>query len=139
MPAQPPDAERRYSGRILARGGLLHVRDALSRRAARVRFDRDPPGTRLTGAMASPRILVTGSCGLIGSDVCRSTSAAPGLRRSPASTSNHRAVFFGPEGDTSWALERLRARKSRPIGTRPLDIRDRARSARAWPKSFAPA
>jgi CDP-paratose 2-epimerase len=71
----------------------------------------------------NPKILVTGSCGLIGSEVCvyfaRRQFRVYGL------DSNHRAVFFGPEGDTSWSLQRLR-------DTIPnyqhaaLDIRDRA-------------
>ena len=67
-------------------------------------------------------VLVTGSCGLIGSEVsvffARQGFQVVGI------DSNHRAVFFGPEGDTSWVLERLR----RDIpGYRhvPIDIRDR--------------
>jgi len=50
--------------------------------------------------------LVTGSCGLIGSEVCTYLA-----RRGFAITgidSNERAVFFGPEGDTRWTLERLK-------------------------------
>jgi CDP-paratose 2-epimerase len=74
--------------------------------------------------MASPKILVTGSCGLIGSDVAvyfgRAGFAVTGI------DDNHRAVFFGPEGDTSWTLERLRAQIP---GYRheAFDIRDRQR------------
>ena len=66
--------------------------------------------------------LVTGSCGLIGSEVCVHLANA-GFEVAGID-SNERAVFFGPEGDTSWSLERLR--KSIP-GYRhfPLDIRDR--------------
>jgi CDP-paratose 2-epimerase len=52
-------------------------------------------------------VLVTGSCGLIGSEVTRSFArlgfCITGI------DSNHRAVFFGPEGDTSWVLGQLRA------------------------------
>ena len=52
------------------------------------------------------KALVTGSCGLIGSEVSiqlgRSGFQVFGV------DSNERAVFFGPEGDTSWSLERLR-------------------------------
>jgi CDP-paratose 2-epimerase len=68
------------------------------------------------------RILVTGSCGLIGSEVCRWFGRigfeVHGI------DSNHRAVFFGPEGDTSWSLVRLREEVP---GYRhsALDIRDR--------------
>jgi CDP-paratose 2-epimerase len=49
--------------------------------------------------------LVTGSCGLIGSEVAV-FFAQQGFR-SVGVDSNHRAVFFGPEGDTSWMRERL--------------------------------
>jgi len=52
------------------------------------------------------RILVTGSSGLIGSEVCV-FFASQGFRVTGVD-SNHRAVYFGPEGDTSWVLERLR-------------------------------
>jgi CDP-paratose 2-epimerase len=52
-------------------------------------------------------VLVTGSCGPIGSEVTRSFArlgfCITGI------DSNHRAVFFGPEGDTSWVLGQLRA------------------------------
>jgi len=51
-------------------------------------------------------VLVTGSCGLIGSEVsvffARQGFQVQGI------DDNHRAIFFGPEGDTSWVLERLR-------------------------------
>jgi CDP-paratose 2-epimerase len=40
--------------------------------------------------------------------------------------SNHRAVFFGPEGDTSWVLERLR-RDIPGYRHEAVDIRDRDR------------
>ena len=49
-----------------------------------------------------PSILVTGSCGLIGSEV--SVYFANKGFRVIGIDSNHRAVFFGPEGDTSWVL-----------------------------------
>ncbi len=53
-----------------------------------------------------PTVLVTGSCGLIGSQVAMYFAsegyAVWGI------DSNHRAEFFGPEGDTSWMLEHLR-------------------------------
>jgi CDP-paratose 2-epimerase len=52
------------------------------------------------------KILVTGSCGLIGSEVCGWFGRA-GFRVYGID-SNHRAAFFGPEGDTSWSLKRLR-------------------------------
>jgi len=67
-------------------------------------------------------VLVTGSCGLIGSEVCL-FFAREGFRIIGID-SNHRAVFFGPEGDTSWVLSHLREQIS---GYRheALDIRDR--------------
>ena len=67
-------------------------------------------------------VLVTGSCGLIGSEVCV-FFARQGFRVSGVD-SNHRAVFFGPEGDTSWALDRLR-REIPEYRHSALDIRDR--------------
>ena len=52
------------------------------------------------------KALVTGSCGLIGSEVCvhlaRSGYSVFGI------DNNERAVFFGPEGDTRWSLSRLK-------------------------------
>jgi CDP-paratose 2-epimerase len=72
--------------------------------------------------MSVASVLVTGSCGLIGSEVsvyfARQGFDVIGI------DSNHRAVFFGPQGDTSWVLERLR---SEIPGYRheALDIRDR--------------
>ena len=67
--------------------------------------------------------LVTGSCGLIGSEVsgylAREGYQIFGI------DNNERAVFFGPEGDTSWTLQRLR--RTIP-GYRhfSLDIRERS-------------
>ena len=68
------------------------------------------------------KVLVTGSCGLIGSEVCL-FFAREGFRIIGID-SNHRAVFFGPEGDTSWVLSHLREQIP---GYRheALDIRDR--------------
>lgn len=49
--------------------------------------------------------LVTGSCGLVGSQVTRWFDqlgfSVTGI------DSNHRAIFFGPEGDTRWVLKQL--------------------------------
>jgi CDP-paratose 2-epimerase len=67
-------------------------------------------------------VLVTGSCGLIGSEVTRWFArlgcSVTGI------DDNHRAVFFGPEGDTSWVLRQL---QSDVPGYRhvAIDIRDR--------------
>jgi CDP-paratose 2-epimerase len=54
----------------------------------------------------SRNALVTGACGLIGSEVC--LYLAHNGFRIFGLDNNQRAVFFGPEGDTSWSLERLR-------------------------------
>src|SRR5579863_9657194 len=72
--------------------------------------------------MAPPVVLVSGSCGLIGSEVCvffsRLGSRIVGI------DDNHRAEFFGPEGDTRWVLDRLR-RDIPEYRHEPLDIRNR--------------
>jgi CDP-paratose 2-epimerase len=72
--------------------------------------------------MSSPLALITGSCGLIGSEVCvyfhRLGFRIAGI------DNNQRAVFFGPEGDTSWVLARLSAEIAGYMH-HALDIRDR--------------
>jgi CDP-paratose 2-epimerase len=66
--------------------------------------------------------LVTGSSGLIGSEVCRHLSgegyAVHGI------DNNQRAVFFGPQGDTRWSQARLTA-DLRRFTHHELDVRDR--------------
>ncbi|HKE28852.1 MAG TPA: NAD-dependent epimerase/dehydratase family protein [Bryobacteraceae bacterium] len=56
--------------------------------------------------MSRPSVLITGSCGLIGSEVAlffaRQEFSVAGI------DSNHRAVFFGPDGDTRWMLGQLK-------------------------------
>src|ERR1700689_1607476 len=56
--------------------------------------------------MPDPTVLVTGSCGLIGSQpaVFFPHQGFDGF----VIDSNHDAVFFGPQGYTSWVLDRLR-------------------------------
>ena len=71
---------------------------------------------------AGRKVLVTGSCGLIGSEVSR-FFGRQGLRIYGIDD-NHRAVFFGPEGDTSWVLDCLR-REIPGYSHASLDIRDR--------------
>ena len=70
------------------------------------------------------KLLVTGSSGLIGSEVC--TYFAENGWMVYGIDSNQRAVFFGPQGDTRWNQARL----SEKLGIRfhhiELDIRDRA-------------
>jgi CDP-paratose 2-epimerase len=67
-------------------------------------------------------VLVTGSCGLIGSEVSvyfgRLGYQVAGV------DNNQRAEFFGPEGDTAWNLQRLRA-ELREYRHYAFDIRDR--------------
>jgi CDP-paratose 2-epimerase len=74
--------------------------------------------------MRTRKALVTGSCGLIGSEVAiffaRAGYAITGI------DSNHRAVFFGPEGDTAWSLGRLR-KEIAGYRHEAVDIRDRER------------
>jgi CDP-paratose 2-epimerase len=72
--------------------------------------------------MAAKSVLVTGSCGLIGSEVCL-FFAGEGFRIIGID-SNHRAVFFGAEGDTSWVLAHLR-QEIPGYRHQALDIRDR--------------
>jgi CDP-paratose 2-epimerase len=66
-------------------------------------------------------VLVTGSSGLIGSEAVeyfdRQGHRVVGL------DNNMRRVFFGPQGDTLWNLERLK-RDTRQFTPVPLDIRD---------------
>jgi CDP-paratose 2-epimerase len=66
-------------------------------------------------------LLVTGSCGLIGSEVA--TYFAKLGWRVVGIDNNLRAVFFGPEGDTRWTLARLQELPG--YEHRDLDIRDR--------------
>jgi len=68
------------------------------------------------------KILITGSSGLIGSEVCTYFSSrgwdVHGV------DSNMRAEFFGPEGDTRWNQRRLQSELPR-FTHHELDIRDR--------------
>ena len=73
--------------------------------------------------MSSKQALITGACGLIGSEVSLHL-ARQGFRVSGIDN-NQRAVFFGPEGDTSWSLQRLQKNIS-DYQHFDIDIRDRA-------------
>lgn len=72
--------------------------------------------------MSSTKILVTGSSGLIGSEVCTYFSnkgyTVHGL------DNNQRAVFFGKQGDTTWRLKELQNSLT-DFYHNDLDIRDR--------------
>jgi CDP-paratose 2-epimerase len=69
-------------------------------------------------------LLVTGSSGLIGSEVCLYFARELGYAVHGVDN-NQRAVFFGPQGDTRWNQERLR-RELPGFVHHELDIRDRA-------------
>jgi CDP-paratose 2-epimerase len=68
-------------------------------------------------------VLITGSAGLIGSEVCQAFDergyAVHGL------DNNQRRQFFGPEGDTSWNEKRL-ASTLKNYTHHAVDMRDRA-------------
>ena len=68
------------------------------------------------------KVLVTGSSGLIGSEAVAFYDAAG--HEVVGVDNNMRAAFFGPKGDTTWNLERLR-QATRRFSHRDLDIRDR--------------
>jgi CDP-paratose 2-epimerase len=67
-------------------------------------------------------VLVTGSSGLIGSEVC--TYFAGIGYRVHGIDNNQRAVFFGPQGDTRWNQRRLE-RELPGFEHHELDVRDR--------------
>ena len=69
------------------------------------------------------RILVTGSNGLIGSEVCLYFGARGFDVR--GIDNNQRAVFLGPQGDTRWNQRRLERALSR-FQHHEMDVRDRA-------------
>jgi CDP-paratose 2-epimerase len=80
-------------------------------------------------------VLVTGSCGLIGSEAtvyfARLGFEITGV------DNNFRATFFGPEGDTRWTLERLQ-RDCASYCHANMDIRDR-KGVLALMKELRPA
>ena len=80
-------------------------------------------------------LLVTGSSGLIGAEVC-SHFAALGYSVHGLDN-NQRAVFFGPPGDTRWNQRRLE-REVPGFVHHELDIRDRA-GVRALVEELRPA
>jgi CDP-paratose 2-epimerase len=69
-------------------------------------------------------LLVTGSSGLIGSEVCHYFATELGYTVHGIDN-NQRAVFFGPQGDTRWNQQRLQ-RELKGFVHHELDIRDRA-------------
>lgn len=77
---------------------------------------------RVNPSVTGKSVLITGSCGLIGSEVAV-FFASQGYHIIGID-SNHRAIFFGPTGDTSWVLDRLR-REIPGYRHESFDIRDR--------------
>ena len=71
---------------------------------------------------ARSTVLVTGSSGLIGSEVCAYFAAQGAVVH--GIDNNQRAVFFGPQGDTRWNQQRLQ-RELPGFIHHELDIRDR--------------
>jgi CDP-paratose 2-epimerase len=69
------------------------------------------------------KILITGSSGLIGSEVCHYFSRELGYEIHGVDN-NQRAVFFGPQGDTRWNQQRLQ-KDLKGFVHHELDIRDR--------------
>src|SRR2546422_3240593 len=72
--------------------------------------------------MDAPICMVTGSSGLVGSEVS-AFLAARGCRVHGIDN-NQRAVFFGPSGDTRWNQERLQRTLS-DFHHHSIDVRDR--------------
>lgn len=68
------------------------------------------------------RLLVTGSSGLVGSEVC--VYFAEKGYEIHGVDNNQRAVFFGPQGDTRWNQERL-SKIIKGFRHHEVDIRDR--------------
>lgn len=68
------------------------------------------------------KLLVTGSSGLIGSEVC--TYFGSNGYEIHGLDNNQRAVFFGPQGDTRWNQQRL-AESIKGFVHHELDLRDR--------------
>jgi CDP-paratose 2-epimerase len=72
--------------------------------------------------MNQKRILVTGSSGLVGSEVC--VYFANKGYKIHGVDNNQRAVFFGPQGDTRWNQQRLQ-NDITEFEHHEIDIRDR--------------
>ena len=71
------------------------------------------------------KLLITGSSGLIGSEVCHYFSKELGYQIHGVDN-NQRAVFFGPQGDTRWNQQRLQTDLGgEGFVHHEIDIRDR--------------
>lgn len=82
-----------------------------------------PPGAALWPRALAMKALVTGSSGLVGSEIVR--RFAPRAQKVVGADNNLRADFFGPEGDTRWNLRRLTEALPN-FHHREVDLRDRA-------------
>lgn len=71
-----------------------------------------------------PLVLITGSSGLIGSEVCAHFASPERGWRVCGVDNNQRAVFFGPQGDTRWNQQRL-IEALPGFSHHEIDIRDR--------------
>jgi CDP-paratose 2-epimerase len=71
-----------------------------------------------------PKLLVTGSSGLIGSEVVIHFAHAGWDVHGV--DNNQRAVFFGPQGDTRWNQQRLVQTLGKGFNHHELDIRNRS-------------
>jgi CDP-paratose 2-epimerase len=69
------------------------------------------------------KLLITGSSGLIGSEVCQYFATELGYEIHGVDN-NQRAIFFGPQGDTRWNQQRLQ-KDLKDFVHHELDIRDR--------------
>ena len=69
------------------------------------------------------KLLITGSSGLIGSEVCMYFSRELGYKVHGVDN-NQRAVFFGPQGDTRWNQQRISSELT-GFTHHEIDIRDR--------------
>lgn len=87
------------------------------------RVSEAPPSGEEARGRRRPVLLVTGSSGLVGSEMC-AHFAAEGYEVHGLDN-NQRAVFFGPAGDTRWNQARLQ-REVPGFVHHELDVRDRA-------------
>lgn len=79
-------------------------------------------GLHWVGTGEMKKLLVTGSSGLIGSEVC--LHFAEEGWEIHGIDNNQRAIFFGPKGDTRWNQRRLLC-KIKTFAHHELDLRDR--------------
>ena len=81
----------------------------------------------------SKTLLVTGSSGLIGSEVCAYFARELGYNIHGVDN-NQRAVFFGPQGDTRWNQRRLQAESALRASEETMARRRRIGGRAAQPR-----